>query len=284
MKKINVVFLIISFLLLVFSCSEPSENHSFKSSKMSGGKSVKGLELNKTSTNVRPIETEQLTATVLPSTAENKNVKWESSDHTIAIVSQSGLITPKSYGTAVITATTIEGDFTATCSVTITYLVGQVGPAGGLIFYDKGNYNNGWRFFEAAPFDQNSNSDWAPDGYDSHLIWSEDRDDMSLGTGSTNTNLIVTYCNTSDSTKYAASYCTRFSYGGYSDWFLPSIYELNLMYANLKQQGLGGFSDDGYWSSTEDDHNAAYWQHFNNGNWYRDDKEDNLHVRAARCF
>ena len=39
------------------------------------------------------------------------------------------------------------------------YKVGDEGPAGGIIFYDKGEYSDGWRYLEAAPADV-----WLVDG------------------------------------------------------------------------------------------------------------------------
>jgi len=63
-------------------------------------------------------ETETLTATVLPEEAANKTVTWESSDPTVAEVVE-GLITALKQGTATITVTTVDGNFSATCSVEV---------------------------------------------------------------------------------------------------------------------------------------------------------------------
>jgi hypothetical protein len=42
------------------------------------------------------------------------------------------------------------------------YEVGDVGPAGGFIFYKNPNYaSDGWRYLEAAPFDQRAGAKWA---------------------------------------------------------------------------------------------------------------------------
>lgn len=64
-------------------------------------------------------DTLQLTATVSPADATNQNVSWESSDTFVATVSDSGLITAVSEGTATITVTTEDGGLTASCLVTV---------------------------------------------------------------------------------------------------------------------------------------------------------------------
>lgn len=62
-------------------------------------------------------ETALLRATVLPEDADNKNVRWKSSNEKVATV-ENGIVTCKGYGTAEISATTEDGGFTAVCKVT----------------------------------------------------------------------------------------------------------------------------------------------------------------------
>ncbi len=61
----------------------------------------------------------ELTASVQPSTATEQDVVWSSSDLTIATVGSSGYVLSRAEGTAIITATTVEGGYTATCTVTV---------------------------------------------------------------------------------------------------------------------------------------------------------------------
>lgn len=62
-------------------------------------------------------ETALLRAIVLPEDADNKDVRWESSNEKVATV-ENGIVTCKGYGTAEISATTEDGGFTAVCKVT----------------------------------------------------------------------------------------------------------------------------------------------------------------------
>ena len=78
---------------------------------------VTGLTLDKTSAGVIRGETVQLTATVTPSDATDKEVAWSSSDDKVATVSQTGLVTAVGRGSAVITAS--AGGLQATCPVTV---------------------------------------------------------------------------------------------------------------------------------------------------------------------
>lgn len=81
---------------------------------------VKGVTLNKTSLSVQVGDKSNLVATINPTNAINKGVKWTSSDTKVATVSDEGIITAKSKGTTTITVTTDDGKFTATCKVTVT--------------------------------------------------------------------------------------------------------------------------------------------------------------------
>jgi len=48
--------------------------------------------------------------------------------------------------------------------------------------------------------------------------------------------------------------------------------------------GVGGFSTDNYWSSSENDDNNAWNQNFNNGNQNNDNKNNTNYVRPVRGF
>ena len=80
---------------------------------------VTGIMLSSTSVSLNVGKTKTLTATVSPDDATNKSVTWSTSDSSVAKVSTKGKITAVSRGTATITATTVDGSYTATCNVTV---------------------------------------------------------------------------------------------------------------------------------------------------------------------
>ena len=82
----------------------------------------------------------------------------------------------------------------------------------------------------------------------------------------------------------AKTACEELILNGYSDWHLPSKGELNSVYVNLKQVGVGGFAINYYWSSTEDDDGYAWHQNFNSGNQGNNSELTTYYVRAIRAF
>jgi len=81
---------------------------------------VTGITLNHTSYSIEEGNQFQLTATVLPADATNKNVLWSSGDESAVLVSSTGLVNAMEPGVVTITATTEDGGLTATCVVTVT--------------------------------------------------------------------------------------------------------------------------------------------------------------------
>ena len=81
---------------------------------------VESVAINKQEIELAPGQTEQLEAIISPENAENKNVRWTSSDYDVANVGRTtGLVTAKANGEATITVKTVEGEKTATCVVKV---------------------------------------------------------------------------------------------------------------------------------------------------------------------
>ncbi len=80
---------------------------------------AEGINVSKTEASVYAGDTLTLKATVLPTDADNKNVTWSSSNTSVVKVSSKGVVTAVKAGTAVITAITEDGGYTAKCTVTV---------------------------------------------------------------------------------------------------------------------------------------------------------------------
>jgi len=162
------------------------------------------------------------------------------------------------------------------------YKIGDTGPAGGIIFYDKGVFSGGWRYLEAAPAETEFTSEWGANGEDVANT------STAVGSGKRNTEIIVKRLRQLHEIGKAAQLCVSLNFDGYKDWFLPSKDELDLMYKNLKQKGLGGFSNDTYWSSSVNyDMYYRYYaceQKFSNGYQGEGGKKVTYSVRAVRAF
>ena len=159
-----------------------------------------------------------------------------------------------------------------------SYKLGDTGPAGGLIFYDKGVFSEGWRYLEAAP-----------EGTDFTAKWGAYRQNVAgtgttVGSGKRNTQLIVDRLKQLGENDRAAQICTGLEINGFKDWFLPCKEELDFMYKNLKQKGLGGFGNVWYWSSSQNSNGGAWVQYFSRGRQLSYRKNYSLSVRAIRAF
>ena len=152
------------------------------------------------------------------------------------------------------------------------YDIGDIGPAGGIIFYDKGSFSDGWRYLEAAPASSEFRATW---GSPSRNVSGTT---AAIGAGMQNTQLNI------GSGSSAAQRCLQLDINGFTDWFLPSREELNLIYQNLKLNDLGDFSNSWYWSSTQHSQGSGWSQWFNGGSHSGNAKNSTASVRAIRTF
>jgi TolB-like protein len=154
---------------------------------------------------------------------------------------------------------------------TKTYKVGDTGPAGGIVFYDKGVYVDGWRYLEAASENIGSGTPWDVNNR------SVNGTGTVVGTGKRNTEIMT------EAGITVGLIVRQYSQGGYSDWFLPSKDELDFMYRNLKHAELGNFDDGQYWSSSVYSGSLAWAQNFSDGSQLPPHM-DTRSVRAVRAF
>jgi len=170
-----------------------------------------------------------------------------------------------------------------TAPVVQTYKVGDKGPAGGLIFYDKGNNNGGWRYLEAAPSDINRQLNAVTED-----INTTDCIERGVGWGKRNTAAIMKEAaNKGGGFGWAAQACDAYTLNGFNDWYLPSRDELHYMYGNLHMQGLGSFRNEWYWSSTAANAYTSYrsfWKEGFSEGRQATDYNENYRVRPIRQF
>ena len=178
--------------------------------------------------------------------------------------------------------------------------VGVVGPGGGIIFFvDYNDQYVGLNYLEAAPQGWSNGLPNVNLGgvtgevpgtatEDPKMKWCSDTTSLlglnawsnsAVGAGASNTSTADTTC-----AGGAIQAASDYAGGSKSDWFLPSVGEAMLMYTNLRQQGVGGFASDSYWSSSEDDADYAWSQRFYSGNQGRGNKSTTYYVRPVRAF
>jgi len=163
------------------------------------------------------------------------------------------------------------------------YAIGDTGPSGvGIVFYIT---DGGLHGMEVAPSDQSTSQVWIEGG--STQTTENGNTGTSIGTGLANSNAIITQ---SGHTGSAAQVCRDYDGGGYDDWFLPSIDELEAIWNNLVDDGTGSNSGAGdfagtyYWSSSEGDISNAWGHSFGTGTQSYGPKDYGTRVRAVRAF
>lgn len=179
------------------------------------------------------------------------------------------------------------------CSTTLAYDIGEAGPLGGIVAYDKGEYTNGWRYIEVAQSDMVS-EEW---GCDQSLIDDAQYDEMGTGYQNTIANLqfhnnLTNYylnpiiCSTTSNGTLSAKTALTYDLVNASDWFIPSINELQIIHDNLLPLNLGNFDHTAYyWSSTEFDTSKAKCLNFVDGEAINISKNDHLvKTRLIRYF
>lgn len=161
---------------------------------------------------------------------------------------------------------------------TCSYVIGQVVPGlGGMIFYLDATGCHG---LVCPTTDQSNGISWYNG---TSVATSTTESALYVGEGNTRTIVRIQSAGT-----YAAKLCSDLVSGGFTDWYLPSKYELNLMYQNIGQGSVlgnvGGFAAWYYWCSSEVTASTAWYQQFPTG--YQGDalKSDLLYVRAVRTF
>jgi hypothetical protein len=176
--------------------------------------------------------------------------------------------------------------------------LGAIGPGGGLIFFidSAGEYQD-FDYLEAAPTDGAGSVPWVTGiprcgegnlscttNYVSSL--SATRELEALGTGLRGTLRVVHRGDSAgvNRANYAAGVASSYSTATAADWYLPSYQELEKMYQNLHQLGLGSFTDNIYASSTELTDTHVSNLYFTNGAWASTLKTIETTVRPIRSF
>ena len=188
-----------------------------------------------------------------------------------------------------------------------TYVIGDEGPAGGIIFYvadgedgrpdgiaipgygssgDNGYFATYTAYYlEAAPGNETS-SLWGAAGTSIAGVTTSGtagNPSNAIGNGRKDTQTIVNSTAFAALTDTAAQRCASKTLNGFTDWFLPSSGELNELYKAREQAGLSTAVQ--VWSSTQFNASSAWCHIFINGNRVGISKSStNNPVRAIRAF
>lgn len=171
--------------------------------------------------------------------------------------------------------------------------VGDIGPGGGVIFYDAGSQQSWGRYLEAAPatwLTGSTDTAWAlcvpPTNVATGGAVGASPVSKASGAGKANTAAFIAACGPNRAASLAASY----KGGGLTDWYLPAQDELILLYQNqaaLNSETSGSFRMSGtYWSSSQNDlsEGNAWAQDMVNGYRVNDPMNRIYKVRPIRAI
>lgn len=197
--------------------------------------------------------------------------------------------------------------------------VGDIGPGGGIVFYDAGKEEYWGRYLEIAPKScEGVKLPWRPAG-NNKTVYTPQGDQTAaelrvlakgIGMGKVNTRIITVALGAGE---YAAKYAEDSTCGGRDDWFLPSKDELDVAYNKLVTTRvckpgrpdkkltspecigdtvIGAFNKGYYWTSTDYNNATAWSQYFTDGQQFdrvqtmdgNKNPETPFRVRAVRAF
>ena len=158
--------------------------------------------------------------------------------------------------------------------------VGDIGPGGGIVFYDAGKDEYWGRYLEMAPKAcEGVRLPWRPAGNTKTVyIGSGSQSDAELrvlakglGMGKVNTR-VINVAFGAGAKPYAAKFAEDSTCGGKDDWFLPSKDELDVAFNRLAQNRVAGndtpvgsFNKGYYWTSSDYNNSTAWTQYFMDG-------------------
>jgi len=189
------------------------------------------------------------------------------------------------------------------------YEIGDTGPAGGIIFYvatdgftvegyegEIGSFDTYTAYYlEAAPTNDEPPILWCCDAQFCYILFDitafsdlSDSKASLIGNGRRDTNIIADYLTTIQVTDRAAQVCISKNINGFTDWFLPSLGELNEIFKSIEKTGIqtiNNGSSISFWSSSQNvDVRYGVWFQYENGQGWLNKTYSNNYVRAIRAF
>ncbi len=149
------------------------------------------------------------------------------------------------------------------------YEIGDVGPAGGVIFFIN-NFSDK-KYSEAISTQGSSKIFGCENNYSGTSRFA--------GDASNNTLLLAQSCGDNS----AAGFCNNLTLNGHNDWCLPTIADLSNLFDYYDRQGVFLYFDV-FWSSTDEDAIRAMAFDFSSGSEFSDYKSQSHEIIAIRQF